>query len=126
MSKGIKPTASELAILKTVWQEAPLSAKEIHEQVEEELQWSFSSTRKTLERMEEKKFLVSRKVHGVKVFAPKLNKLRTLAAYAHDFAKNILELDGPLPASMFADSKLLNRKDVKALEKLLEDMEKEK
>jgi len=107
-----------------MWSASPLSAREIHEQVEEQVQWSFSSTRKTLDRMQEKEFIDSKQVHGVRVFSPKLKKLKTLALYGYDFARRVLELDGPLPVSMFVDSKLLTKKEIEDLQKVLDDMDK--
>lgn len=119
------PSPPELSILKVMWAASPLSAKEIHHQVVDELSWSFSSTRKTMDRMQEKGFISSTQVHGVRVFAPSLKKLRTLALYGYDFARRVLELDGPLPLSMFVDSKLLTKKEIKELQKVLDDLEKE-
>jgi BlaI family penicillinase repressor len=48
------PSISELSLLKALWRQQPLSAREIHDAVEAELGWSYSSTRKTLERMLDK------------------------------------------------------------------------
>jgi len=124
-SKPNIPSPAELSILKAIWAESPLSAKEIHEQVENELHWSFSSTRKTLDRMQEKAFIDSTQVHGVRVFSPKLKKLKTLALYSYDFARRVLEMDGPLPVSMFVDSKLLTKKEIKELQQVLNDLDKE-
>lgn len=79
------PSTPELCVLKALWRQAPLSAREIHEAVEEELAWSFSSTRKTVERMMEKRMVAQHVRHGVQVYEALLDKVETLAAYAHDF-----------------------------------------
>ncbi len=119
-----KPSPSELTILKTLWKQSPLSAKEVHQHVEDELQWSFSSTRKTLDRMLDKKLLGSKEVHGVKVYLAKASKVKTLASFIKDFTQKVLELDGPLPVSMFADSKLLEPEELEELEAMLGDNNK--
>jgi len=62
------PSTPELCVLKALWRQAPLSAREIHEAVEEELAWSFSSTRKTVERMMEKQMVAQHVRHGVQVY----------------------------------------------------------
>ncbi|MEG1116180.1 MAG: BlaI/MecI/CopY family transcriptional regulator, partial [Janthinobacterium sp.] len=62
------PSVTELSLLKALWKDHPLSARELHARVEEELGWSFSSTRKTLERMLDKGMLLQRSVHGVLVY----------------------------------------------------------
>ena len=115
------PSTPELCVLKALWRQAPLSAREIHEAVEEELVWSFSSTRKTVERMMEKQMVAQHVRHGVQVYEALLDKVETLAAYAHDFGTRIMELDTPLPVNMFAGSKLVNAGELAQLEQMLSD-----
>lgn len=52
-----QPTAPELEILKLLWLKQPLTARELHDELESVLGWGYSSTRKTLERMGEKGFV---------------------------------------------------------------------
>ncbi len=115
------PSTPELCVLKALWRQAPLSAREIHEAVEEELAWSFSSTRKTVERMMEKQMIAQHVRHGVQVYEALLDKVETLAAYAHDFGTRIMELDTPLPVNMFAGSKLVDASELAQLEQMLSD-----
>ncbi|NQY37277.1 MAG: BlaI/MecI/CopY family transcriptional regulator, partial [Alteromonadaceae bacterium] len=53
----MQPTIPELEILKLLWQQQPRTARELHDEIQELFDWSYSSTRKTLERMGEKKFV---------------------------------------------------------------------
>jgi len=115
------PSTPELCVLKALWRQAPLSAREIHEAVEDELAWSFSSTRKTVERMMEKHMIAQHVRHGVQVYEALLDKVETLAAYAHDFGTRIMELDTPLPVNMFAGSKLVDASELAQLEQMLSD-----
>jgi predicted transcriptional regulator len=112
---------SELSLLKALWKEQPLSAREIHQRVEAELGWSFSSTRKTLERMLEKSMVSQRTRHGVLVYEAQLEKVGTLAAFAHDFGRRVMEMDGPLSANMFTGSKLVDERELEQLDQLLQD-----
>jgi predicted transcriptional regulator len=98
-----------------------LSAREIHEAVEDELGWSFSSTRKTIERMMEKEMVAQQVRHGVQVYVALLDKVETLAAYAHDFGTRIMELKSPLPVNMFAGSTLVDADELAQLEQMLSD-----
>lgn len=115
------PSTPELCVLKALWRQAPLSAREIHEAVEDELCWTFSSTRKTVERMMEKQMIAQHVRHGVQVYEALLDKVETLAAYAHDFGTRIMELDAPLPVNMFAGSKLVDASELAQLEQMLSD-----
>jgi predicted transcriptional regulator len=120
MTSKTKPSPTELAILKILWAQEPLSAREVHSEIEKKLDWSNSSTRKTLERMSNKNFLKIKEVHGTKVYFTNLSKIKTLASYVKDLAQRVLEVDGPLPVSMFADSKLLDKDELRELESLLD------
>ena len=120
------PSVTELTLLKALWKEQPLSAREIHERAAGELDWSFSSTRKTLERMLEKQMLELSTRHGVQVYLSALEKVATLAAFAHDFGKRVMEIDAPLPVNMFTGSRLVDSDELAELEQLLQDWPQEK
>lgn len=115
------PSVTELTLLKALWKRQPLSARALHASVEAELGWSFSSTRKTVERMLEKGLLVQRSEQGLLVYETRADKVSTLAAFAHDFGQRVMELDSPLPVSMFTGSKLVDRQELAQLEQLLQD-----
>jgi predicted transcriptional regulator len=115
------PSATELSLLKVLWKEQPLSAREIHERAAGELDWSYSSTRKTLERMLEKGFLRQHNVHGVQVYEATVEKLATLAAFARDFGKRVMEMDAPMPATMFTGSKLVSEDELGQLDSMLKE-----
>jgi predicted transcriptional regulator len=117
----LSPSTPELCVLKALWRQAPLSAREIHMAVEQELGWSFSSTRKTIERMMEKQMVAQHVRHGVQVYEARLEKVETLAAYARDFGSRIMELESPLPVNMFAGSKLVDARELAQLEQMLAD-----
>lgn len=115
------PSPTELCILKALWKQYPLSAREIHDAVVEELAWTYSSTRKTLERMLEKGMVSQSTVHGVQVYQAALEKVGTLAAFARDFGQRVMELEAPLPVNMFTGSKLVDAQELAQLEQMLAD-----
>ena len=118
---GLIPSVSELTLLKVLWKQQPLSAREIHYAAEGELGWSFSSTRKTLDRMLEKQMISMQVVHGINVYGAVLEKVGTLAAFAHDFGRRVMELETPLPVAMFTGSKLVDQQELTQLEQMLND-----
>ena len=115
------PSITELSLLKVLWKQQPLSAREIHDAAGDELAWSFSSTRKTLDRMLEKQMVSLQTIHGINVYSAQLEKVGTLAAFAHDFGRRVMELDAPLPVAMFTGSKLVDRNELAQLEQMLQD-----
>ena len=117
----MKTSPTEYTLLKALWAKAPLSAREIHDATQEQLGWSFSSTRKTLDRMVEKGVLALDEAHGVKVFSPSVKKLNTIAGMMRDFASRVLEIDTALPVTAFADSKILSEEELEELQALLDE-----
>ena len=115
------PSVSELTLLKALWKQQPLSAREIHDAAAGELAWSFSSTRKTLDRMLEKHMVSLQIAHGINVYSAQLEKVGTLAAFAHDFGRRVMEMDTPLPVTMFTGSKLVDQDELARLEQMLHE-----
>lgn len=117
-----KPSDYELKLLRSLWRHDRLSAREIHEATRTETGWSLSATRKTLDRMVEKGLVRCQPVHGVNTFAAAQGKLETLAGLMTAFARDVLDLDAPLPAAAFTGSRLVEPDEVAALEALLARM----
>ena len=116
------PTEAELKLLRCLWRDHRLSAREIHEASLAETGWSFSTTRKTLDRMVEKELLTVELVHGVKTFVAARSKLETMAGLIRHFTQNVLGADAPLPAAAFVGSPMIEPGEVEALEALLEEL----
>ena len=115
-----KPSDSELRLLRPLWQAPRLSAREVHDAAGGDALWSYSSTRKTLERMVDKGLITVVVVHGIKTFAATEPKLRTLAGLIRDFSRDVLDATEPMPAATFVNSKLIDPKEIKELETLLQ------
>lgn len=116
-----QPSKYELAILKVLWAEAPLSAREIQEKVGPELEWSFSTTRTTLSRMTDKSLLRLDTKHGVRVYTPVESKARTLSGAMREFFDTFFDMKGPLPTAAFHDSKMLSEEEWSELDRLLNE-----
>ncbi|HEX5005637.1 MAG TPA: BlaI/MecI/CopY family transcriptional regulator [Hyphomonadaceae bacterium] len=110
---------SELAILKQLWMKSPKSAREVQDAVFGETGWSYSTTRTLLTRMEEKGLLKRSEVHGVAVYSPALSRVQVLGAMARELTRQVLDIKGALPASMFADSPHLSEEDLAELDAIL-------
>jgi len=120
------PSQNELILLRSVWRHKRLSAREIHDASVRKTNWSYSTTRKTLDRMVAKGLLGIELVHGIKTFVPLVGKLETLADLISNFAKNILDSDQPIPAAAFIHSAMVEPEEIEALELLLRDYDKKR
>ncbi len=120
----MKPTQPELLILKHLWKTEPQSLREIHLAVERKLNWSRSSTRKTVERMCDKNMLSSSDSHGLKVYRAALKKVPTMASIIRHFTAEVLGLEGPMPVSNLVQSDLFNEQELDELSKYLEQIQR--
>jgi len=119
MSALPTPSNAELELLKALWRQGACSAREVHNGAVAALDWSYSSTRKTLERMVDKGLVEETVEHGLNMYRARVGKVATLAALSTDFARRVLEIDGALPAQAFADSRLLSEQELQQLDALL-------
>lgn len=114
-----KPSDYELKLLRHLWRHARMSARELHDASVVETDWSYSATRKTLDRMVEKGLVRIEVVHGLKTFAAAQSKLATVAEMARAFARDVLDSDAPMPAATFAHSRLISQDEIAELEALM-------
>ena len=119
------PSSSELRLLRALWRDGRLSAREIHDATAEASGWSYSATRKTLDRMVEKGLIAIEPVHGIKTFAPARPKVETLAGLIRDFGRNVLGADEPLPVAMFTGSSVIDDDEIAELEDMLQRLDEE-
>ena len=114
------PNPPELILLKALWAYGPMPVRALHDRCKEALTWSFSSTRKTLSRMETKGSVVLLKADKTPArYHAKASKTMVLAAMSRDFLRRVLEVDGPLPHAIFTNSNILNDDELAELEGLL-------
>ena len=117
---AVDPSDAELAVLKCFWRCGELSAREVHDQIAGELDWTASTTRTVLERMRAKRLLSRRQVHGVVVYAHLQPKVQVLGRVMRRLSQ-LLELEGAMPATAFAGSQILGPEELAALEAVLSE-----
>jgi len=115
------PSQTELVVLKHLWAGGAQSAREVHDRAVGETNWSYSTTRTLLTRMTEKELVKRQDIHGMGVFTARVEKVALMGRLIRNFADTVLEMDGPLPATAFANSKLFTEEEALALTRLLEE-----
>jgi BlaI family transcriptional regulator, penicillinase repressor len=113
------PSDTELEILKVFWRDGAASAREIQAALPQGLDWTASTTRTVLERMRAKGLLVRRSVHGLAVYEAAQAKADILGGVLRRVMRQVLEVEGPLPAAAFAGSAILSPDELRDLEALL-------
>jgi predicted transcriptional regulator len=113
-------TKSELTVLKVLWGADGLSAREVHEGLAGAVDWAYSTTRTTLDRMASKGLLSKRSFHGIYLYEPRITKVAGLAGLVRDLAERVLEIEYAPVVSLFAESNALTPEEVEELSQLLE------
>lgn len=120
-ARGHELTKSELAVLKVLWREGELSAREVHEGLPDALGWAYSTTRTTVDRMAAKGLLAKRSFHGIYLYRARISRPAGLASVVRDLAERVLETDYAPVVSLFAEANDLSPEEVDELERLLEE-----
>ena len=113
-------TPAELEVMKVLWTCDGLSAREIHEQLGEQQQWAYSTTRTTVERMVRKGLVEKKAFHGLHIYSASVSRARGLARMVRDFAAQVLESSHVPVVSLFADSGNLSDEEIAELRELLD------
>jgi BlaI family penicillinase repressor len=114
---------AELDVMKVLWADGRLSAREVHERLAERQGWAYSTTRTTLERLVKKAVLGKDAFHGLHLYEPRITRAAGLARMVRDFARQVLETS-PVPVvSLFAESGTLTADEIAELDALLKTTE---
>lgn len=113
-------TPAELEVMKVLWANDGLSAREIHEQLGERLGWAYSTTRTTVERMVRKELVSKQAFHGLHIYSPFVSRATGLARMVRDFAAQVLESSHVPVVSLFAESGKLSGEEIEELRRLLD------
>lgn len=113
------PNPSELVILKYLWTSGPRTARQLHEAVGPSQDWQLSTTRTVLGRMEAKGWVTRNGETDPVTFEPLLDRVETLGGLVRHLARKVLDMDGPIPATMFAESPHLSDDELAELDAII-------
>ncbi len=114
-------TKAELDVMRVMWREGRLSAREVHELLSEETDWAYSTTRTVMDRMVEKGVLAKRPFHAINLFEPRITKAMGLARLVRDFAARVLQVDPASVVPLFAQGDALTAEELDEMSRILED-----
>jgi predicted transcriptional regulator len=113
------PNPSELVILKYLWGSGPITARQLHEAIGPSQDWQLSTTRTVLGRMETKGWVKRNGDSEPVRFEPLLDRVETLGGLVRNLARKVLDMEGPIPAAMFAESPHLSDAELDELDAIL-------
>lgn len=119
---SISITDAELALMRVLWKESPLNARDITERLESEKDWHRKTVNTLLSRLEKKGVIRVSRVDGVKQFSPMVEKEAYARMATSQFVDQLFDGDiAPLVAS-FAGSRRLDADQIKELQGIIQDL----
>lgn len=117
----LNPT--ELEVMKILWDSDGLSAREVHQRLGEHMDWAYSTTRTTIDRMVRKDLIKKTEFHGLHLYTASVSRASGLARMVRDFSRHVLEISHVPVVSLFADGGSLNDEEIDELSRLLDALD---
>jgi predicted transcriptional regulator len=117
----LNPT--ELEVMKILWDADGLSAREVHGRLGDQMDWAYSTTRTTIERMVRKGLVAKNVFHGLHLYTAAISRASGLARVVRDFARQVVETSHVPVVSLFADSGSLSSDEIDELTRLLDELD---
>jgi predicted transcriptional regulator len=119
-------TKAEYDILRILWKHDRQTVREVHDKLQATHDWAYTTTKTMMDRMVSKNLVERETFHGIYLYKPLISRPMGLVKLVQFFADRVLEMDSVDVVSLFAKSKAISPKEIKELEKLLKDEEKDK
>lgn len=124
MDRNISFTQAEWAVMECLWQEHPLTGREVTQRMERQCGWSRSTTLTLLSRLEAKGAVVSKaEEKGPKVFSPLLGREDAALQETEDFLSRVYHGSLSLMVSALTKKQALSRQEQDELYELLKGLE---
>ena len=116
-------TNAELVMMRLLWKESPLNAREITKRLQSETQWHRKTVNTLLSRLEKKSALrVHKKDDGINYFCPQVDEVTYKRAATSSFVDRLFDGNiAPLIAS-FTRSRSLDSRQLAELQGLLKEL----
>jgi len=124
-AEQIKIAPTEWEILEILWEKAPLSALEIFENLPPESDWNVKTVRAFLDRLIRKTAAKRRKIHGIFVFEPNIERSKCLKWESRSFLDRFFRGNPVSMISHFLQEENLSSENIARLKNLLESAQKE-
>lgn len=124
---SISLTQAEWSVMECLWEDGPLTGREVTRRMEQRCGWSRSTTLTLLGRLEAKGAVGSApEEKGPKVFCPLLQREDAALRETEDFLSRVYQGSLSLMVSALTKKQALSQKEVDELYQLLKGLEEER
>lgn len=112
---------AEYDVLRVLWRLKEASVREVHDRLEADTGWAYTTTKTVMDRMAAKGLLDRANQHGAFVYRPLVSRAAGLARFVRFFADRVVERDLGAVLGLFRDSEALSREELAELERLVRE-----
>lgn len=117
--KKAKLTDTEWKIMMLLWEESPLTCRQMEDDLKEETGWTRHTIISFLKRMMEKGYIRMEEASPARLYYPLLNKNETVIHETRSFAKKIFDGKIGLLVSSLAESEDITKDEINSMIKSL-------
>lgn len=123
-NKNIELTEGEWAIIQAVWENEPCAAPTVQEQLEDRMNWSYSTVKTMMDRMVAKGLLRTKRIRNLILYRSAITKMQAQKGEITRAIKRAF--DGALTPMMqfLLDNNKLSRQQLTELEDLIKSKKK--
>jgi BlaI family penicillinase repressor len=119
-------SGAELDVMRILWRDGRMSAREIHDAVKDATGWEYSTTRTVLGRLVSKGAAAKADFHGLQVYRARVSRPEGLVKLVREFAGRVIQSDPELVVSLFAKAETLSPAELKEIRRLLARLDGER
>ena len=112
---------AEYDVLRALWRLRQASVREVHDKLEADTGWAYTTTKTVMDRMAAKGLLERDNLHGAFVYRPLVSRAAGLARFVRFFADRVVERDLGIVLGLFRDSEALSKEELAELERLVQE-----
>jgi len=114
-------TKAEWQIMNALWKKYPASVRDVIGNLEEDVDWAYTTVKTMLDRLEKKGILKAKKERNVSMYEPVVSQKKTKQAAIKTFVNQVFEgAVGPLMHHLLAEEEL-SKKEKEELVRILKD-----
>ncbi len=122
MNKQVKPTESELEILRVLWERGEATVREVHEELSKTKDAGYTTTLKLMQIMLDKELLWRDERQRTHVYEPRLTEEETQRQLVGDLLERAFGGSAEKLVMRALDAKRVSRKELAQIRKLLDEL----
>lgn len=123
--KSVNLTEAEWSIMESLWEESPLTGRQVTESMEEKMGWNRSTTLTLLRRLEEKGAVVSDNESTKKLFYPAVEREAVALQETESFLERVYGGSLSLLVSALTKKQALSKEEIDELYEMLKELNEE-